>query len=341
MDRYFKQLALDQLHTYVAEKGLPSFRANQLLSWAYQKGVSSYEEMTNLSKSLREELSSALPFTVPEIVDRQISSDGTRKYVLGFDDGARAETVAIPSSDGRLTICCSSQAGCAMRCVFCATGHQGLTRSLYPGEIADQVVLAGKDMDMRVSNVVVMGQGEPFANYDNTLAALRIINDAKLVNVGARRITVSTCGILPGIRRFAREPEQFTLAVSLHSAIQSTRDILMPGVKNFPLEALRTTLQTYADESGRRFSLEYALIDGINDTDEHLKALISFCRGMLCHVNLIPLNKIEDSPLLPVLKNLLVRWRDELESRGIAATIRRSAGSDIAGACGQLANLLK
>ena len=331
-------MSLEDLRAFVADRGLPSFRFAQLSSWAYQKGVSSYDEMTNLPKSLRQELADGLPFSVPLVSNRQISRDGTRKYVLEFDDGAMAETVAIPAADGRLTICCSSQAGCAMGCVFCATGKAGLKRSLFPGEIADQVMIAGRDMDMRVSNVVVMGQGEPFANYDNTLAALRILNDPKLANIGARHITVSTCGLLSGIERFGREPEQFTLAISLHSALQETRDALMPGVKAASLEKLRAALVRYAEDSGRRFSLEYALIADINDDDAHLAALVQFCRGLLCHVNLIPLNRIDDSPFLPASRTTLARWQGELEDKGIAVTIRRSAGSDIAGACGQLAN---
>ena len=341
MTKTFKQMSLEELHAFVSERGLPSFRFAQLASWAYQKGVSSYDEMTNLSKAMRQDLAAELPLSLPIVANRQISRDGTRKYVLRFDDDALAETVAIPSSDGRLTICCSSQAGCAMGCTFCATGKGGLARSLYPGEIADQITIAGRDMGMRVSNVVVMGQGEPFANYDNTLAALRIMNDTKLLNIGARHITVSTCGILPGIERFGHEPEQFTLAVSLHSAVQKTRDALMPGVKGAPLDKLRSSLVRYSDSSGRRFSLEYALIADINDDAEHLEALTRFCRGLLCHVNLIPLNKVEGSPFLPSSRSTIAHWQSELEAKGIAVTVRRSAGSDIAGACGQLANAEK
>lgn len=338
MDKTFKQMSLDELRSFVESRGLPSFRFTQLASWAYQKSVSSYDEMTNLSKALRRELADELPFSVPIVINRQVSHDGTRKYVLRFDDSALAEVVAIPAADGRLTICCSSQAGCAMRCAFCATGRAGLTRSLYPGEIADQIMIAGRDMDMRVSNVVVMGQGEPFANYDNVIAALHIMNDPKLMNIGARHITVSTCGILSGIERFGSESEQFTLAVSLHAAIQETRDALMPGVKNYSLDRLRESLVRYSDASGRRFSLEYALMDGINDDAAHFDALVQFCRGLLCHVNLIPLNKVEGSPFLPSSRSTLSRWQTDLEARGIAATIRRSAGADIDGACGQLAN---
>lgn len=338
MDKTFKQMSLDELEQYVAERGLPSFRFDQLASWAYQKGVSSYDEMTNLSKALRQELAEQLPFSLSTIINRQESVDGTRKYVLEFDDGAFAETVAIPSADGRLTVCCSSQAGCAMGCSFCATGKAGFVRNLYPGEIADQVTVVGHDVGARITNVVVMGQGEPFANYDNVLAALRIMNDARLMNIGARHITVSTCGILRGIELFGSEPEQFTLAVSLHSAIQKTRDELMPGVKGATLERLRVALRRYSEVSGRRFSLEYALIAGINDSSEHLSALVSFCRGLLCHVNLIPLNEIDDSPFHPASRSTLLRWQESLEANGITATVRRSAGSDIAGACGQLAN---
>lgn len=341
MDKTFKQMSLDELRSFVESRGLPSFRFSQLASWAYQKGSTSYDEMTTLPKALRQELADELPFSVPAVHNRQVSHDGTRKYVLRFDDGSLAETVAIPSADGRLTICCSSQAGCAMGCTFCATGKAGLTRSLYPGEMADQVMIAGHDMGMRVSNVVIMGQGEPFTNYDNAIAALRIMNDANLLNIGARHITVSTCGILSGIERFGQEPEQFTLAVSLHAAIQETRDTIMPGVRNFPLEKLRKSLVSYSETSGRRFSLEYALMAGINDDAEHLDALVRFCRRLLCHVNLIPLNKVDGSPFLPSPRSTLSVWQAALEAAGIASTIRRSAGSDIDGACGQLVNALR
>ena len=227
-----------------------------------------------------------------------------------------------------------------MNCAFCATGQAGLTRDLDPGEIVDQILIIQEDFGQRVTNVVIMGQGEPFANYDNVLAALRIMNHPKLLNIGARHITVSTCGIIPKIEQFTREPEQFTLAVSLHAARQEVRDLLMPAVANQRLGALRKALDDYANATGRRFTLEYALMQGINDAEQDLEALVAFARRLLCHVNLIPLNEVEGSEFHPVSQQLMHDWQSRLESEGIAATVRRSRGSDIDAACGQLANRL-
>ena len=341
MSEPIKTYSLEELKELVSKAGLPSFRAMQIAQWIYAKQASSYSEMTDLPKVLREQFTLAYPLLSPRVIERLVSRDGTRKYLLEFEDGARAEAVAMPSEDGRLSVCCSSQSGCAMRCSFCATGQLGLTRNLLPGEIVDQVLVVQKDFSDRVTNIVVMGQGEPFANYDNTIAALRIMNHPKLLNIGARHITVSTCGIIPGIEKLAGESEQFTLAVSLHSAIQKTRDALMPAVAGYSLTALRDAIIAYTEKTGRRMSFEYALMDGINDSDDDLKALIAYCKGLLCHVNLIPLNKIEGSPFKPSRSNIINRWRDELETAGIAATIRFSRGSDIAGACGQLASVYR
>ena len=291
-----------------------------------------------MPKAMREQFAETYPLYTPVVADKQVSVDGSRKYLLRFYDDIVVETVALPANDGRLTVCCSSQAGCAMGCSFCATGRNGLSRSLAVGEIIDQILMVQRDFGERVTNVVVMGQGEPFANYDNVLAALRIMNDPKLLNIGARHITVSTCGIIEGIGKFAEEPEQFTLAISLHAARQDVRDEIMPSMKSQRLGALRQALEHYSSATGRRFSFEYALMKGVNDSEEDLQALITYCRRLLCHVNLIPLNEIDDSPIHPVSNNTMHYWRDELENAGIPASIRTSRGADIAGACGQLAN---
>lgn len=333
-----KAYSLESLSDLVSEMGLPKFRTKQLVQWLYQKGASSYDEMTNLPKQLRSSLSDQHPLFVPQLRNSQTSSDGTRKYVLSFHDEAIAETVGIPSEDGRLTVCCSTQAGCAMGCAFCATGKAGLTRSLLPGEITDQVAFAQDDFGARVTNVVFMGQGEPFANYENSLAALRILNNADAFGIGARHLTVSTCGIIRGIERLSEEPEQFTLAVSLHSAVQEIRDVIMPGVQGNPLPALHEALYRYTQATGRRFSFEYALMAGVNDSKECLDALVSYSRSLLCHVNLIPLNNVPGSPFKPVDASVVRTWENSLLSAGIACTIRKSKGADIAGACGQLAN---
>lgn len=225
-----------------------------------------------------------------------------------------------------------------MGCVFCATGRNGLVRDLEPGEIADQLLVVQGDFGTRVTNVVVMGQGEPFANYNNVVAALRIMNHPKLFNIGARHITISTCGIIDGIERFAEEPEQFTLAVSLHSARQEIRDMIMPAMQNQRLGSLRQALERYSAATGRRYSFEYALMKDVNDGPDDLEALVAYCRRLLCHVNLIPLNGIDDAPMKPSGSEVVQTWYESLENAGIPVSVRKSRGSDISGACGQLAN---
>ena len=342
MDKPIKTYALSELPSLMKELGQPSFRAQQLTEWLYQRHASSYDEMTNLPAALRAALSERFPLTTPEIVNRQVSRDGTRKYLIEFDDGIRVETVASPSRGGdRLTVCFSTQAGCAIGCAFCATGREGFARNLTPGEIIDQVFIAQDDMGKRVTNVVGMGQGEPFLNYDNTMAALRILNNKKGLEIGARHISVSTCGILPGIERFSEEPEQFTLAVSLHAARQGVRDLLMPNVARFKLGNLKSALQEYIAKTNRRVTLEYIMIDGVNDADEDLKALQKFCANLLCHVNLIPINAIEGSVFQPSEPETINRWLNAIQKKGTEATLRDSRGSDIDGACGQLKNTFK
>ena len=342
MDKPIKMYALSELPSLMKELAQPSFRAQQLTEWLYQRHASSYDEMTNLPAALRAALSERFPLTMPEIVNRQVSRDGTRKYLIEFDDGIRVETVAIPSRGGdRLTVCFSTQAGCAIGCAFCATGREGFARNLTPGEIVDQVLIAQDDIGKRVTNIVGMGQGEPFLNYDNTMAALRILNNKKGLEIGARHISVSTCGILPGIERFSEEPEQFTLAVSLHAARQGVRDLLMPNVARFKLGNLKSALQEYIAKTNRRVTLEYIMIDGVNDADEDLKALQKFCANLLCHVNLIPINAIEGSVFQPSEPETINRWLNAIQKKGTEATLRDSRGSDIDGACGQLKNTFK
>lgn len=319
----------------VADLGLPAFRAKQLEEWIYAKRASSYDEMTNLPKALRERLADDLPLYTATIVEKLKSTDGTRKYVIRYNDGALVEAVGIPSKN-RLTVCFSTQAGCPMGCAFCATGKGGFLRNLAPGEIVDQVMLIGDDFGRRVTNAVAMGQGEPFLNYDATLGALRFLNSPAGANIGARHMTISTCGVIPMIRRLALEPEQFTLAVSLHSAVQKTRDKIMPGVSSYGLDRLRDSLVSYSEATGRRPTFEYALMFGVNDSPEERDALVDYCRKMLCHVNLIPLNKVEGSRFKPSDPSRLQEFCDALNAKGIEATIRNSRGSDIQGACGQL-----
>lgn len=322
----------------VAALGQPSYRARQLIAWLYQRYAPSFESMTDLPAALRRELASRYSIDHPRPVDVRRSKDGTRKYLFELADGVHVESVGIPS-EGRLTVCFSTQAGCPMGCTFCATGLGGFVRNLTPGEMVWQVAAVARDFETRASNAVAMGQGEPFLNYDAALGALRLLNHPSGLRIGARHLTVSTSGVVPGIQRFAQEPEQFTLAVSLHSAVQATRDELMPGVRRWPLSELRDALIAYAERTGRRPTLEYALIAGRNDTPEEIRALISFCRGWLNHVNLIPVNPVEGSGAGRPQDRRVAEIAGELAAAGIEASIRVERGTDIEAACGQLTQL--
>lgn len=344
-----RSYSLEQLEQLVAELGQPKFRAKQLHEWLHTHNAASYDEMTNLPKALRERLAQEFPLQETTILQVQESADGTRKYLLKLADGAVVECVGIVdgdfegdeegsegTADRRLTVCCSTQVGCAMKCSFCATGCQGLERNLSADEIADQVILVGKDFGQRVSNVVIMGQGEPFQNYDATLAAMRRMNGDAGIDIGARHITVSTSGLCDGIKHLAAEPEQFRLAVSLHSADQDVRNELMPRLSGQNLKKLHSTLENYCETKGRRVTLEYMLLAGVNDSREDMQALIDFCEGLNVHVNLLPFNAVEGIDYTPSDANVVRAWQRGLESAGIPCSVRKSKGADIAGACGQL-----
>jgi 23S rRNA (adenine2503-C2)-methyltransferase len=280
---------LQQLMLTLGEKG---YRARQLAEWLYLRGAESFAGMDTLPRGLRSSLEERFVFSQPRVLHKRTARDGTVGYLLELSGGVKTEAVAIPSRK-RLTVCFSTQAGCALGCVFCATGALGLSRSLLPGEMLSQLAVVAADFaDVRVSNVVAMGQGEPFANYDATLSALRMMNSPELFGIGARHITVSTAGLVRPIRRFASEPEQFTLAVSLHSAEQRVRDLLMPGLSSQSLDRLREALLFYMEKTARRPSLEYALIRGVNDSQQALASLLAFCRVPApgFHVNLLTLN---------------------------------------------------
>lgn len=333
--RDIRLLDLEELQNLVKELGQPAFRAKQLNEWIHEKNVCSFDEMTNLPVAMREKLSERFSFNVPVELVKQVSKDGSRKYLLQFADGVSVETVGMPNRN-KLAVCISSQAGCAMGCAFCATGLAGLSRSLTAQEMVDQVLHVSRDFGERVTSVVFMGQGEPFANFDATIDALRALNDPDGLAIGARHLTVSTCGVIPDIRRFAELPEQFTLAISLHSAVQGTRNQLMPGVKKYTLPRLHEAIQLYVEKTGRRPTYEFAMIDGINDTNPEMQALIDFCAGTLCHVNLIQLNNIPDSPFRPSPIEKVETLQRRLTMHGVETTIRNSRGSDIDAACGQL-----
>ena len=333
-----RSYSLEQLEQVVSDLGQPKFRAKQLYEWLHSHNASSYDDMTNLPKSMREVLQQEFPLDQSKVLQMVESRDGTRKYLVQLQDGAVVECVGIPDGDDdqRLTVCCSTQVGCAMNCAFCATGMQGLSRNLTADEIVDQVVLVGKDFGTRVSNVVLMGQGEPFQNYDATLAAMRRMNADDGIDIGARHITLSTSGLCDEIKRFADEPEQFRLAISLHSADQAIRNMLMPRLSSQNLKKLHSALEHYCNMKGRRITIEYMMLDGINDTEQGMKKLIEFCEGLNVHVNLLPFNSIDGSEFQPSSPQTVNHWRNMLENAGIPCSIRSSRGSDVAGACGQL-----
>lgn len=370
--------SLADLESFCAESNIPRFRAKQLYEWIHTHNATSYNQMTNLPKALREQLAEVFPLSQTHVIEKQISIDATRKFLLALADGELVETVGIPSnpthenvsretflsqnssdsllddrscislpSDSpaapsssldRLTVCFSTQVGCGMGCVFCATGSEGFSRNLSAQEMVDQAVIVQRDFQHRISNIVAMGQGEPFLNYDNLLVALRRFNTDEGFQIGARHITISTCGIIDGIQRFAQEPEQFTLAISLHSAIQSKRDRIMPALARQPLQNLKKAIQEYISIKNRRVTFEYLLLDGINDGEEDLLALVEFCSGLLCHINLIPFNETGGA-FRGVSQSYMRSWVDYLESHHISTTIRNSKGADISGACGQLKNV--
>lgn len=339
--------SLDELPLLLKYLGEPSFRAKQLIEWLYKRFANSYDEMLNLPKSLREKLQAFAPLVRAELVLEKVADDGTRKYLIRFADGELVESVGLPSSgaqgEQRLSACVSSQVGCAMACSFCETGRGGFSRNLLPGEFAEQIRIIAESFGQRVSHVVVMGQGEAFANYDASIAGLRILNNKDCFNIGARHITISTSGIIRGIERLAVEPEQFTLAVSLHSAIQETRDALMPGLKNQTLAELARAIRYYFEKSGRRPSLEYALIEGHSSSEDEIVALASFARNLKAHVNLIPINPSpsDSIDLRPPSKRRIREIQAILNKAGVESNVRKSRGADIAAACGQLLSLEK
>lgn len=338
-----RDLEIDELNKIMGEMGEPSFRGKQLYEWFHTHNVSDYSKMTNLSKALREKLMRLYPLEGAESISEEFSEDGTRKLLVELTDGATIETVGMPvgfddgdHKTGRLTACISSQSGCPMACSFCATGNEGYRRNLTSSEIVEQVHLIKDVFKRPVTNVVVMGQGEPFLNYENMIIALRRINSDPGIRIGARKITVSTVGIIEGIRRFAEEPEQFRLAVSLHSAKQHIRNQLMPKCSGLSLDDLQQALIEYNVKSGRRVTLEYMMIDQINDSDSDLDDLIYFCKEINCHINLLPYNVIANIEYRPSKKSRLKAWNIYLQEQGIPVSIRNSRGFDIHGACGQL-----
>ena len=313
--------------------GEPAFRGRQLFSWL-QKGAESFDEMTNLSKPLREKLRETCLLTPPVVARKQTSKlDGTVKYLWELADGNCIESVLMQYHHGN-TVCISSQVGCRMGCAFCASTIAGKVRDLTPGEMLDQVIFVQKDSGLPVSNIVLMGIGEPMDNLDNVLRFLELVNHPEGQNIGMRHISLSTCGVVPGIDRLAERDLQLTLSVSLHAPDSETRSRIMPVNRAWDVEELFRACHRYFRKTGRRISFEYAMIDGVNDHDWQADLIAEKLRGMPGHVNLIPLNDVAESPLKPSRRTAAFQKR--LESHGLTATVRRSLGGDIDASCGQL-----
>ena len=328
-----KSMTLEEMSAFFKELNQPSFRAKQVFQWLH-RGVASFEEMSNLPKALRQTLEEQCYITVPVVERKQVSKlDGTIKYLWRLRDGNCIETVLMRYKHGN-TVCVSCQVGCNMGCVFCASTLGGKLRNLEPSEILDQVIFTQKDSGEEISNIVMMGIGEPLDNFDNVLRFLTLVNHADGLNIGMRHISVSTCGLVKKIDKLAQLGLQLTLSVSLHAPDDETRSRLMPVNRSVGVDLLMETCRRYFETTGRRISYEYAVIDGVNDSDEKADLLASLLKGQPGHVNLIPLNNIEESPLKPSRR--VRQFQQRLESHGITATVRRKLGGDIDASCGQL-----
>ncbi|QPC46298.1 23S rRNA (adenine(2503)-C(2))-methyltransferase RlmN [Mangrovibacillus cuniculi] len=331
-------LELHELKDWLKEQGEKPFRAGQIFDWLYKKRVTTFEDMSNLSQSLRQKLEEKFALTTLNTLIQQTSSDGTIKFLFELHDGYSIETVLMRHEYGN-SVCVTTQVGCRIGCTFCASTLGGLKRHLEAGEIVAQVVKVQQALDEtneRVSSVVIMGIGEPFDNYDEMMSFLKIINHDDALNIGARHITVSTSGIIPKIYKFADEELQINFAVSLHAPNNEIRSRLMPINKAYKLPELMEAIRYYVDKTGRRVSFEYGLFGGVNDQVEHAEELASLIKGLKCHVNLIPVNYVPERDYVRTPRNDIFAFENTLKERGVNVTIRREQGSDIDAACGQL-----
>jgi 23S rRNA (adenine2503-C2)-methyltransferase len=331
-------LTREELRAVVASEGEPSYRADQLADWLYGRGIRTLDEMTTLPLALRHRLGIAHDVGRSRILARQQAGDGTLKLLLELHDGERIETVGLPYAD-RVSCCVSTQVGCSVGCVFCATGMGGFVRNLTAGEIVEQVITVQQELraaasDSRVDHVALMGMGEPLLNYEATLKAVRLLNSE--VGIAMRNLTVSTAGFLPGISRLAREKLQLTLAVSLHAATDDVRATLMPGAARWSVAEVVAASRDYVKTTGRRVTFEYCLIDRVNDDSVDAERLAALLRGVNCHVNLIPLNTVAGLPYRSPSRERILAFRAVLQAAGIEVTQRAERGSDIHAACGQL-----
>ena len=330
-----KDYNLDELITEMENLGEKKFRAEQIFKWLYVDKVKEFDEMTNLSLELREKLKQNYTMCNFKILKKQESADGTKKYLFDVLDGNAIESVLMQYKYGK-TICVSSQIGCKMGCKFCASTGIKFVRSLTAGEIVEQVLAVEQDIGDKISNIVFMGIGEPFDNYDNVMKAIKILNNQKGLNIGARHISVSTSGLVPMIYKFADEDYQCTLSISLHATNDEKRSKMMPINNRYNIKELMEACKYYINKTNKRISFEYALAKDNNDNLEDAKELVKLLKGMLCHVNLIPINKIENGEFTKSSNENIIKFRDYLNDNGIVATIRRELGSDIDAACGQL-----
>jgi len=335
-------LNFDELEDLVTDLGEASFRAKQIANWTYKKGVIDFDGMTNLNQELQDKLNEVAYISQLKEITRAESKDGTIKFLFELIDGKRIETVLMPYKDGRNSVCVSTQVGCGMGCNFCATGLQGLERNLTTGEIVGQVLTVqrliskGEFGNPPITNIVFMGMGEPLANYDNLLSAINLLNDEKGLNISMRRMTISTCGLVPKIEKLADEQLQVVLAISLHAANDRLRSDMMPINEEYPLSELVGVCQYYIEKTNRRVTFEYALIDGVNNKPKDAKSLANLLSGLLCHVNLIPINPVDELELVRPDRRDIKRFKEVLSKSGIEATVRVERGKDIDAACGQL-----
>jgi 23S rRNA (adenine2503-C2)-methyltransferase len=330
-----KSMTAPEIGAVLKELGQPAFRAKQVFSWLH-KGVRSYEEMTNLPKALRDTLAERYPIFAPTAVRKQESQkDGTIKYLWQLSDGNCVETVLMRYHYGN-TVCISTEVGCRMGCAFCASTLGGLVRKLEPFEMLDQVLFTQLDSGLPVSHIVLMGIGEPLDNLDNVLRFLELVNSPEGMNISMRHISLSTCGLVPKIDELASHKLQISLAISLHGPNDEIRNRIMPVNKAYPIEELLAACRRYYDATSRRIHFEYAMIDGLNDSVECAKELLRRLKGLPAHVNMIPLNHVEESPLKPSSRAAVQKFQQTLEDGGVTATVRRTLGSDIDASCGQL-----
>ena len=329
-----KDFTYDELKAFLEEMGEKGFRAGQIYKWLHL-GVLSFDEMTDISKELSIKLSEISTVGGIKPLKKLVSSDGTVKILWELSDGETVESVVMEYKHGN-SVCISTQVGCAMGCKFCASTIGGKVRNLTAGEILDEVIFSEKVTGKKISNIVLMGIGEPLDNYENVVKFLKNVGDSRGINIGYRHISLSTCGIVPGIYKLAEEKMPVTLSVSLHASSNDTRDKIMPVNKAYNIDELLKACKFFIKKVGRRISFEYAMIEGVNDTEKDAEQLSKLLKGMLCHVNLIPVNSVKESELKRSSEKAIYKFKNMLEKKGLTVTVRRELGSDISASCGQL-----